>query len=198
MMLGKGGLDDGQASLVFPVTNRTTVEIRIETGRFGISWKILYTQKEMKRNRILTSAVTLALGVFLSACSFTPAFWKETGPPTSHTLTRVGDSAYRIDLQGLASTTRHGVRLHLLKRAASVTLEEGYDYFIVSGGEVRGENEIQSTPVAGSYPESPSGSMVEGSARLSQRYSGSVLFHVFKGEKPPDNPLAFDAKEFYR
>jgi hypothetical protein len=40
--------------------------------------------------------------------------------------------------------------------------------------------------------------MVEGSARLSQRYSGSVLFQVFKGEKPPDNPLAFDAREFYR
>ncbi len=144
------------------------------------------------------TAVTLALGVCLSACSLTPGFRKETGPPTSHTVSRVGDAAYRIDLQGLASTSRHGVTLHLLKRAASVTREEGYDYFIVNGGEVRGENEIQATPFAGSFPESPSGSMVEGSARLSQRYSGSVLFHVFKGEKPPDNPLAFDPTEFSR
>ena len=112
MMLGKGGLDNGQASLVFPVTNRTTVEIRIETGRFGISWKILYTQKEMKRNRILTSAVTLALGVCLSACSLTSGFFNDTAPSTSSSLTRVGDTAYRIDLQGLASTTRHGGRWH--------------------------------------------------------------------------------------
>ena len=152
----------------------------------------------MKRNRILTSAVTLALGVCLSACSLTSWFGKETGPPTSHTVTRVGDTAYRIDLQGLASTNRRVVTLHLLKGAASVAQEKGYDYFIVSGGEVRGENEIQATPVAGSSPESPSRSMVEGSARLSQRYSGSVLFHVFKGEKPPDNPLAFDVREFSR
>jgi len=152
----------------------------------------------MKRNRILTAAVTLALGVCLSACSLIPGFRKETGPPTSSSLTQVGDTAYRVDLQGLASTSRHGVTSNLLKRAASVTLNEGYDYFIVSGGEVRGENEMASTPFAGSFPESPSGSMVEGSARLSQRYSGSVLFHVFKGEKPPDNPLAFDARALAR
>jgi len=153
---------------------------------------------EMKRNRILTAAVTLAMGICLSTCLYPNGFRKEAGPPTSHTVTRIGDAAYRIDLQGLASTSRHGVTLHLLKQAASVTLEKGYDYFIVSGGEVRGENEMQSTPFAGSSPESPSGSLAEGTARLSQRYSGSVLFHIFKGEKPPDNPLAFDARALAR
>ena len=103
----------------------------------------------MKRNRILTAAVTLALGFCLSACSLIPGFRKETGSPTSSSLTRVGDTAYRVDLQGLESTSRHGVTSNLLKRAASVTLNEGYDYFIVSGGEVRGENEMASTPFAG-------------------------------------------------
>jgi hypothetical protein len=152
----------------------------------------------MKRNRILIAAVTLALGVCLSTCSLIPGFRKETGPPTSYDLTRVGDAAYRIDLEGLASTSRHGVTSNLLKRAASVTLKEGYDYFIVSGGEVRGGNEMRATPFGGSFPESPSGSLAEGSAGLSQRYSGSVLFHVFKGEKPPDNPLAFDARALVR
>ncbi|MGA6993705.1 MAG: hypothetical protein WBX50_07390 [Candidatus Deferrimicrobiaceae bacterium] len=152
----------------------------------------------MKKYRVLTAVVTLSLGVCLSACSLTPPFRKEAGPPTSHTVTRIGETAYRIDLQGLASTSRHGVTSHLLKTAASVTLKEGYDYFIVSGGEVRGENEMQSTPFAGSSPESPSGSLAEGTARLSQRYSGSVLFHIFKGKKPPDNPLAFDARALSR
>lgn len=147
---------------------------------------------------IRSTAVSFALAVCLSACLYPNGFRKEAGPPTSHTVTRIGDAAYRIDLQGLASTSRYGVTSHLLKKAASVTLEEGYDYFIVSGGEVRGENEIQSTPFAGSSPESPSGSLAEGTARLSQRYSGSVLFHIFKGEKPPDNPLAFDARALAR
>jgi hypothetical protein len=152
----------------------------------------------MKKNRIRSTAVSVGLVVCLSACLYPNGFRKEAGPPTSHTVTRIGDTAYRIDLQGLASTSRHGVTSHLITRAASVTLENGYDYFIVSGGEVRGENEIQSTPFAGSSPESPSGSLAEGTARLSQRYSGSVLFHVFKGEKPLDNPLAFDARALAR
>lgn len=152
----------------------------------------------MKRRRIRSAAASFALAVCLSACLYPDGFRKEAGPPTSHTVTRMGDAAYRIDLQGLASTSRQGVTLHLLKQAASVTREQGYDYFIVSGGEVRGDNEMQSTPFAGSSPESPSGSLAEGSARLSQRYSGSVLFHIFKGEKPPDNPLAFYATDFSR
>ena len=152
----------------------------------------------MKRTRILTAVVTTALGVCLSACSLTSGFFHDTGSSTSSSLTRMGDAAYRIDLQGLSSTSRQGVTLHLLRRAASVTLQEGYDYFIVGGGEVRAENEIRTTPVTGSLPESPSGSMVVGSARTSQRYSGSILFHLFKGDKPLDNPLAFDAREFSR
>ncbi len=153
---------------------------------------------EMKRNRIRTVAVSLALGICLSACLYPNGFRKEAGPPTSHTVTRIGEAAYRIDLQGLASTSRQRVISNLLKRAASVTLEAGCDYFLVSGGEVRGENEMASTPLAGSFPESPSGSLAEGSARISQRYSGSVLFHIFKGEKPPDNPLAFEARHLAR
>ena len=160
--------------------------------------KILYIRMEMKKNRILTTAVTLSLGLCLSACSLIPAFRKEAAPQTSYDVTQVGDAAYRIDLQGLASTSRHGVTSHLLEKAASITLEKGYDYFIVSGGEVRGENEMESTPFAGSSLESPSRSLAEGTARLSQRYSGSVLFHIFKGEKPPDNPLAFDARALAR
>jgi hypothetical protein len=174
------------------------VRIVFPDTRFGISGKILYTQEEMKRNRILTAAVTLAIGASLSACSLTSWFRKEPPPQASYDVARVGDATYRIDLQGLESTSRHGVTLNLLRRAASVTLEEGYDYFIVSGGEVRGENEVRPVPFAGSYPESPSGSLAEGAAGLSQRYSGSVLFHIFKGEKPPDNPLAFDARALTR
>lgn len=141
---------------------------------------------------------TLAVAVFLSACSLSPGFRKKTGPPVSLTLTRMGDAAYRIDLEGVERTSRQGVITDLLTRAAAVTLEAGCDYFIVSGGEVRAENELQATPFAGSSPESPSASVIESSARLSQRYSGSVLFQVFKGEKPKDNPLSFDARALAR
>ena len=160
--------------------------------------KILYNREEMKRTRTLTAIATLSLGFFLSACSYISAFRKEAAPQASYDVTQIGDATYRIDLQGLESTSRNGVTSHLLERAASITLKEGCDYFIVSGGEVRGENEMQATPFAGSTPESPSGSLAEGTARLSQRYYGSVLFHIFKGEMPAGNPLAFDARALTR
>jgi hypothetical protein len=147
----------------------------------------------MTTNRILPVAATLALAVCLSACILVTWFQKDPAPTSSQSVTRMGDTVYRIDLQGLESTGRHKMTSNLLKRAAAVTLEAGYDYFIVSGGEVREENEIQATPAARTFLESPSGSLVDSSARVSQRYYGSVLFHVYKGEKPPDNPLSFDA-----
>jgi hypothetical protein len=150
------------------------------------------------RTRTLTAIATLSLGFYLSACTYISAFRKEVAPQTSYDVTQIGDATYRIDLQGFASASRNGVTSHLLARAASVTLEKGCDYFVVSGGEVRGENEMQSTPFGGSSPESPSGSLAEGTARLSQTYSGSVLFHIFKGEMPAGNPLAFDARALAR
>jgi hypothetical protein len=152
----------------------------------------------MKRNRIPWVVGTLAVAACLSACSLSPWSRKKTGSPASHTLTRMGDAAYRIDIEGLEQTSRQGVITDMLTRAAAVTLGAGYDYFIVSGGEARAENELQATPFAGSSPESPSASVIESSARLSQRYSGSVLFQVFQGEKPKDNPLAFDARALAR
>jgi len=150
------------------------------------------------RTRTLIAVATLSLGFYLSACSYISAFRKEAAPQASYDVTQIGDATYRIDLQGLESTSRNGVTSHLLERAAAVTLKAGCDYFIVSGGEVRGENEMQATPFGGSFPESPSGSLAEGTARLSQRYFGSILFQIFKGEKPPDNPLAFDARALAR
>jgi hypothetical protein len=147
----------------------------------------------MTTNRILPVAATLALAVCLSACILVTWFHEDSAPTSSQSVTRMGDTVYRIDLQGLESSGRHEMTSNLLKRAAAVTLDAGYDYFIVSGGEVREENEIQPTPAARTFLESPGGSLVDSSARVSQRYYGSVLFHVYKGEKPPDNPLSFDA-----
>lgn len=38
----------------------------------------------------------------------------------------------------------------------------------------------------------------EGALRISRRYSGTALFQAFKGQKPEDDPLAFDARELLR
>src|SRR3990172_964988 len=103
---------------------------------------------EMTTNQILPSAATLALAVCLSGCILITWFQKDPAPTSSQSVTRMGDTVYRIDLQGLESTGRHEMTSNLRKRAAAVTLEAGYDYFIVSGGGGRGGGEPQATPAA--------------------------------------------------
>jgi hypothetical protein len=64
---------------------------------------------------------TLAVAACFSACSLSPWSREKTAPPPSPTLTRMGDTAYRIDLEGLKRTSRQGVITDLLSRAAAVT-----------------------------------------------------------------------------
>jgi hypothetical protein len=140
---------------------------------------------------LLTAGALAAAG-----CSLTTAYQKEKGTPSSETVTRMGEAAWRIDLSGYVTNSRQKVLSTLLRRCAEVTSRAGYDYFIVTGGEVYGENDPQPAPLATYAPESSAPGGQEGSLRVNQRYNGTALFQAFKGKKPADNPLAFDAREF--
>ncbi len=131
-----------------------------------------------------------------AGCSLTTAYQKEKGTPSSDTVTRMGEAAWRIDLSGYVTNSRQKVLSTLLHRCAEVTAQAGYDYFVITGGEVYGENDPQPAPLATYAPEGSAGGRQEGALRVSQRYNGTALFQAFKGKKPADNPLAFDAREF--
>jgi len=138
----------------------------------------------------------LAAALALAACSLTTAYQKEKGTPSSDTVTRMGDAAWRIDLSGYVTNSRQKVTSTLLRRCAEVTVQARYDYFIVTGGEVSGENDPQPAPLSTYTPESSAPGGQGGSLRINQRYNGTALFQAFKGKKPEGNPLAFDAREF--
>ena len=140
---------------------------------------------------LLTAAVLSA-----AACSLTTAYQKEKGTPSSDTVTRMGEAAWRIELSGYVTNSRQKVLSTLLRRCAEVTSRAGYDYFIVTGGEVYGENDPQPAPLATYAPEGSPAGRQEGALRVNQRYNGTALFQAFRGKKPEDNPLAFYAREF--
>ena len=140
---------------------------------------------------LLTATVISAAG-----CSLATAYQKEKGTPSSDTVTRMGDAAWRIDLSGYVTNSRQKVTSTLLRRCAEVTVQARYDYFIVTGGEVSGENDPQPAPLSTYTPESSAPGGQGGSLRINQRYNGTALFQAFKGKKPEGNPLAFDAREF--
>ena len=141
---------------------------------------------------ILLAAVVLAA----VGCSLTTEYQRQKGIPSSDTVTRMGEAAWRVEVSGYVTNSRQKVFSALLRRCAEVTSQAGYDYFIVTGGEVRGENDFQPVPLAASVPERSAGGGRSGGSRVSQRYHGTALFKAFKGKKPADNPLAFDAREF--
>jgi|GEM_PF-6821071 len=106
---------------------------------------------------LLTATVISAAG-----CSLATAYQKEKGTPSSDTVTRMGEAAWRIDLSGYVTNSRQEVLATLIRRCAEVTSQAGYDYFIVTGGEVYGENDPQPAPLATYAPEgSPAGTRRE-------------------------------------
>ena len=140
---------------------------------------------------LLTTAALVPAG-----CSLSTAFQRERGTPSTDIVTRLGESAWRIELSGYVTNSRQEVLTTLLRRCAEVTSQAGYDYFILTGGEVYGENDPQSMPLATYAPESSAEGRTEGALRINQRYNGTALFRAFEGEKPADNPLAFEVREF--
>lgn len=148
-------------------------------------------------NTAAGSAILLVWAALAAGgCSLTTAYQKEKGTPSSDTVARMGEAAWRIDLSGYVTNSRQEVLSTLLRRCAEVTSQAGYDYFLVTGGEVTGENDPQPAPLATYAPEGPAAGRQEGALRVSQRYNGTALFRAFKGKKPADNPLPFDAREF--
>ncbi|MEZ5932522.1 MAG: hypothetical protein R3F54_11295 [Alphaproteobacteria bacterium] len=82
----------------------------------------------MGRLKVLAVAIVLALG----ACARpTPYQAAAAGGGDGYVEREIGKDQYRIGFTGNGITTRKTVDLYLLYRAAELTRERGFDYFIV-------------------------------------------------------------------
>jgi hypothetical protein len=110
-----------------------------------------------------------------------------------------------------------------------VTVEAGYDFFVIVGGGVKTNNSTNTTTTPGHFSSSTLGTattsgsatafgnIATGSATTSgsatttgiytapqtntytiTTHGGSVRIKGFKGEKPTDNPYAYDARELLK
>ncbi len=122
---------------------------------------------------------------------------------------QIESNRYRVQFQGNSLTDRETVENYLLYRAAELTVEHGYDYFIVADRGVHGQSHL--SPVGGYYPafapnywyftrrgwmpfydpffDSPM------AYREITRYEASAEIAMFHGAKPADNASAFNARE---
>lgn len=163
----------------------------------------------------------LALGgaLLLAACATSTPYGPATqGGGYGFSEQQIEENRFRITFRGNSSTARETVENSLLYRAAELTVERGYDYFIV----VERDTEAQTSYRGSSYPAFYGrygfghpfhhpyyafpyyaygfgwGYPYDTYAREIRRYSAVAFITMYQGEKPEDNPRAFNAREVLR
>lgn len=166
----------------------------------------------MKR-LFLAAAAVLSLAACTTPTPYQPL---QTGAIAGggYTDTRISSDRFRVSFQGNTITDRDTVERYLLYRAAEVTREAGYDWFtMVDRDTEREEREYmtRSDPF-GYYAWQPSWYYL-GAGRWTMmpaydpfyrpyydrqvvdRYRATAEIFLGKGDKPADDPKAFDARD---
>lgn len=157
---------------------------------------------------LIASASALILAACATATPYAPA--PEGG--MGYAETRIESNRYRVTFSGNSLTDRETVETFLLYRAAELTLQEGYDWFVTASRETDADTRYVATP----DPLSPRFSPYwdpwwrfyrggywspldrwgrDYDVRESTRYEAMAEIVMGRGTKPADDPAAFDARE---
>ncbi|MGI9421347.1 MAG: CC0125/CC1285 family lipoprotein [Geminicoccaceae bacterium] len=82
-------------------------------------------------HRLTSLALVLALSALTACAKPTPYQEARIGGGHGYTEETIGKDQYRVGFTGNGITTRKTVDLYLLYRAAELTQDKGFDYFIV-------------------------------------------------------------------
>lgn len=144
----------------------------------------------------------------LSGCA-TPTPYGPVDGRYGYSETRIEEDRYRVTFQGNSLTDRETVETFLLYRAAELTLENGHDHFLVVEADTETERRYRTTGappphVYGWYPYSawrfpyyaygwPWG--YDTTIRETRRYEAHAFIQMRSGDKPEDEPRAYDARQ---
>ncbi|RVU38754.1 hypothetical protein EOI86_05645 [Hwanghaeella grinnelliae] len=124
----------------------------------------------------------------------------------------IEDDRFRVTFAGNFLTTRETVEDYLLYRAAEVTLQRGYDYFLIVEKDTERKTTAFTHFFDDDYPFSTYGysrgdplydryfdrfgpSYVLGTTQERHRYTAFAEIQLRRGEKPDGDPNAYDARE---
>lgn len=147
------------------------------------------------------------LAASLAACA-TPTPYGPIDGRYGYSDQRVEADRYRIAFSGNASTPRETVETFLLYRAAELTLENGYDYFLVVEQDTDATRTYTTSGhhpyVYGYYPYGyrrfPYYAYgypwaYDTTIREKRRFEAHAFILLRNGEKPEDEPSAYDARD---
>ena len=161
----------------------------------------------------MTGALKLFFGglalTALSACAtgtvYGPA---ENGSGFGYTEQRIETDRYRVTFKGNSLTSQEAVENGLLYRAAELTIQRGFDYFIVTEQGTEATSTFTSSPTlyagygyyrypyyAYGWPWGRPGGINDVTTRERKRVEAMAYIIMYKGDKPQNNPNAFDARD---
>lgn len=166
---------------------------------------------------------TLGLAFILTACATSTPYQQATGDRGfGFSDQRIEQNRFRITFRGNSSTPRETVENSILYRAAELTVQEGFDYFVIIENDTEARTTFSTTGspafVGGSrfgrggfrrpffrrgyaFPYYAygfgwgGGSGFNSYTREITRYSAVAFVAMFEGEKPLDDVNAFDGRE---
>jgi hypothetical protein len=163
---------------------------------------------------MVRTLILAAFAAVLSACTTaTPYQPAERAGGYGFSEQRVEENKYRITFRGNSSTTREQVENALLFRAAELTLQNGYDYFVIVESDTEARRNVTRSYSPAFYGRYAYGypwhygfpyyaygwgwgwPYYDSYEREYTRYSAVAFVAMHKGPKPADQPQAFDARE---
>ena len=164
---------------------------------------------------IRTATAALA-SLALAACATTTPYQPADASSSlkqGYSDQAIEDNRYRVAFKGNSSTPKEVVETYLLYRAAELTLQQGKDWFLVVDRDTEGQSRLRPDSFRSPYysrfgfgysyfhpahgwrgaydpfwREAPTYTEVT-------RYEASAEIIMNSGEKPQDEPRAFDARE---
>lgn len=156
--------------------------------------------------RALMIALALSL---VSACAMQTPYQAAAAGRYGFQEQRIENNRVRITFRGNSLTERETVETYLLYRAAELTLEAGHTYFVVANRDTEEHSRLQGigrrarfpfdywyySPRRGWSPWSDPFWNEPTSYREVTRYEAIAEIAMFSGEKPANDPNAFDARQ---
>jgi hypothetical protein len=124
-----------------------------------------------------------------------------------YTTQRIESNRFRISFRGNSVTSRQTVDTYMLYRAAEVTLENGYDYFVIVNKDVDkntayenyGDDLAWGWRGGWGWRRGFGGGFGAGIgtdySRPINSYEAIADIVTYRGQKPANNPYAYDARE---
>jgi hypothetical protein len=141
-------------------------------------------------------ALLLVLALALGACAGGATPYQPMHDGEGYYEQKIESNRYRLHFAGNSLTSRQTVETYLLYRAAELTLAQGFDYFVTAEQSTQEATRYQQTFYGGfGYYWYPRGALGMATAYPVSEFDAQADIVMFKGDKPANDPKAFNAHE---